>query len=72
MNCHIESLSMKDLRHAIEDRMINFGFSLFFFYKRLGLTGKINKILSIGGTLTGSNSTGGNGVYGLGRESLRK
>jgi hypothetical protein len=47
--------------------MIKFGFSFFFFRKRLGLAGDINEMLSVGGT-----STGGKGVHGPGRESLRK
>jgi hypothetical protein len=58
---------MKDSRRSADEGMIVFGSSFFLFRERLGLTGEMNGTLPVSGT-----STGGNGVHGPGRDSLRK
>jgi len=58
---------MKDSRRSTEEGVIMFGFPFFLFRERLDLTGEMKERLSAGGTWTG-----GNGVHGPGRESLRK
>jgi hypothetical protein len=47
--------------------MIKFDFSFFFFRERTSFAVEMNEVLSVVGT-----STGGKGVHGPGRESLRR
>lgn len=59
---------MKDSRRSTDEGMIIFGDSSFFLFReRVGFMGEMKEVLPVRGT-----STGGKGVHGPGRDSLRK